>query len=117
MTPQEAPKISLGGKEYPIPKLAPRQQRIVIPKGLALMKAFAESAGKPEAGEISAEQFDDLFDIVFTACTRADPSLKRDDFLDRPASFFELMSALNTIMLQTGMADMPPAEPEPAVGG
>lgn len=116
MTPQEisaAPTISLGGLNYPIPKLAPRQ-RIVVPKGLALMKVIAETAGTAQAGEITAEQFEDLIEIVWMACTRAEPSLKREEFLDRPATFFDLMSALSVIMVQTGMAVMPPAEPEPA---
>lgn len=97
-----APKVTLAGKEYPVPMLVPRQQRIVIPKLLSLMKSMAAN-GRVDPTSLTTEQYDDLLDLVYIALTRGTPDLKRDDFMDTPSSMLELIAAMNTIAEQTGM--------------
>jgi hypothetical protein len=97
-----APKVTLAGKEYPVPLLVPRQQRIVIPKLLSLMKSMAVG-GRIDPTGLTTEQYDDLLDLVYVALTRGTPDLKRDDFMDMPSTMLELIAAMNTIAEQTGM--------------
>jgi hypothetical protein len=97
-----APKVALAGNWYPVPMLVPRQQRIVIPKLLSLMKSMAVN-GKVDPTGLTTEQYDDLLDLVYVALTRGTPDLKRDHFMDMPSTMLELIAAMNTIAEQTGM--------------
>jgi hypothetical protein len=99
------PVISLGGKEFPVPLLAPRQQRIVIP---AIMRLRTMNAAA-----ITQEQYDDLCEISLSAAQRGTPSLKRDEFLDMPIQVNELLSALPVIAKQTGLLKESPNTGEP----
>ncbi|HEY3778769.1 MAG TPA: hypothetical protein VGL35_11995 [Rhizomicrobium sp.] len=79
------PTISIAGRTWRVPLLAPRQNRIVLP---ALMKPAADIAC--------------LLDMVFAAMTRACPHLDRDEFEDLPIPFHELLDAIPVIAQQTG---------------
>lgn len=100
------PVIVIAGKEWPVPFLAPRQNRIVVP---ALMALDASPA----------QQYDLLLDIVFVVLTRASPELARDDFDDWPIATHELVDALPVITQRTGLMRAGPIQrprPEPVEG-
>jgi len=97
-----APRVTLADKQYPVPLLVPRQQRIVIPKLLALMRSMAIN-GKIDPTNLTTDQFDDLLDLVYVALTRGTPDLKREDFMEMPTTLLELIDAMNVIAEQTGM--------------
>ena len=81
--------IILAGRNWRVPILAPRQNRVVLPGLLAL-------------GSDPAEDYDTLCDVVFAALSRAHPELDRDEFDDLPIATYELLDALPTIAKQTG---------------
>lgn len=81
--------ITIAGRLWPVPLLAPRQNRIVVP-------ALIELDARPEG------HYDRLLDIVFVALTRAHPAITRADFEDWPIAYDELINALPIIARQTG---------------
>jgi hypothetical protein len=89
------PVITLAGKEYPVPMLALKQNRVVVPACMRLRGL------KPL--EISQEQFDDLIDITFLGAQRGTPGLNKVDFMEMPIKTAELLMAFPVIMQQTGM--------------
>ena len=97
-----APKVTLAGKEYPVPLLVPRQQRIVIPKLMALMKALT-SGGAIDAASISTEQYDDLVDVIYHGIARGSPTFTKEQFLDEPITLTEMIKAIDAVATQTGM--------------
>jgi hypothetical protein len=97
-----APKVTLAGNEYPIPMLVPRQQRIVVPALMLLMKTMSVN-GKVDPTSLTTEQYDMLLDLVYVALTRGSPLLKRDDFLDMPTNMMELIVAMNVVAEQSGV--------------
>jgi hypothetical protein len=84
-----SPNITIAGRDFPVPLLAPRQNRIVLP-GLLSMDDTVE------------KHFDMLCEVVFAALTRAQPHLERDDFEAWPVATYELVEALPVIARQTG---------------
>ncbi len=68
------PTIKLAGRDWPVPLLAPRQNRIVVPA----IGRWAR-AGDPA---FSTEQYDEAIAIVHAALTRAHPTLTREEFED-----------------------------------
>ena len=101
------PCVTLAGQDWPVPMLAPRQNRVVVPA----IGRWARS----DHGLISTEQFDDAVMIVHTALTRGHPELTREAFEDLPITTLELMSALPVIARQTGLFK-PPAAGGPKLG-
>ncbi|HLY04272.1 MAG TPA: hypothetical protein VKR31_00845 [Rhizomicrobium sp.] len=83
------PCITIAGQEWPIPPLAPRQNRHVV---AALMRM---------GGDFFAH-YGDLVDAVFFALTRAHPDLARSEFEEWPIPVYELTAALPVITKQTG---------------
>lgn len=80
------PSITIAGRGWPVPLLAPRQNRIIVP---LLMKGSSGYAV--------------LLEIAFAALTRAHPHLRREEVDDWPIPFHELCDALPVIARQTGM--------------
>ena len=114
MNPSEPPTIVLAGREWAIPRLAPKQNRIVVPALLELIprildaRAQADAAG--ETGHISqlarildTAFYDRLGDAVFTALTRAEPGFTRAQFDDMEIDTLELLVAVRVIALQAGL--------------
>jgi hypothetical protein len=97
-----APKVTLGGKEYPVPFLVPRQQRVVIPKLLGLMKSMTVG-NKITVTDLTTDQYDDLINMTYVALTRGSPALKIDELLDAPIDLMELVTAMQVIASQTGV--------------
>jgi hypothetical protein len=101
-----APKVTLAGKEFPIPLLVPRQNRIVIPKLIDLMKGFTEGGALSAINitmKLTTQQYDDLSEIIWVALTRATPTLTKDDFLDMPIDLMELIAAMDIVAQQCGV--------------
>lgn len=106
--------IRLAEQDWPVPLLAPRQNRIVIPKLLAVFKKLLSqlppeyqlgdkiSVNSLASIEITTEQYDDMSEVVWLALTRAHPKLGKDEFLDMPITTAEMSAALMTILKQTG---------------
>lgn len=88
------PGILIAGREWPVPLLAPRQNRIVVPALLSI-------------GKDATREYELLLDIVFAALTRAHPDLNRDDFEDWPLPLCELREAVPVIARQTGLLKSP----------
>ncbi|WP_428491690.1 hypothetical protein [Rhodopila sp.] len=88
------PTITLAGKEYPIPLLAPKQQRIIGP-ALGRLRGMKVDA-------MTTEQFDDLLECVFLAVQRGTPDFSKVAFMDSPIGTRELFEAIPVIVQQTG---------------
>ncbi len=84
------PTITIAGREWRIPPLAPRQNRVVLP-------------GLMRLGKEPAERYETLLDIVFAALTRARPSITREEFEDWPIATWELVESIPVIAKQTGL--------------
>lgn len=82
----DCPVIIIAGRAWPVPLLAPRQNRIVVPLLVA---------GRAD--------YDSLSTVVFTALTRAHPALSRREFDEWPMPYYELVDALPVIAQQTGV--------------
>jgi len=108
------PAITLGGRAWPLPKLAPRQNRIVVPALLALVPKILQARDAADkAGEtgsyatlaryLDTGMYDTLSALVYTALTRATPSLARDAFDDMAIDTFELLAAVHPVARAAGL--------------
>jgi hypothetical protein len=111
--------ITIGGREWPLPKLAPKQNRVVV--GLLyeylprLQEAYRAALVDPEDASkgvrrvdmikafADAKSQDDLGTIAFMALTRASPDLTREQFDDLPTDLEELLTALSAIARAAGV--------------
>ena len=82
----DCPVIIVAGRAWPMPPLAPRQNRIVVPLLVA-----------------GSADYESLSTVVFTALTRAHPALSRSEFDEWPVPYYELVDAVSAIAQQTGM--------------
>ncbi|MGH6877640.1 MAG: hypothetical protein ACREHV_09725 [Rhizomicrobium sp.] len=110
----ETPAIRLAERDWPIPRLAPRQNRIVVPALLELIpKILRARDDAAEAGQtgsfaqlaryLDTAAYDRLAEIAFTALTRAHPDVARAEFDDMPIDTLELIAAVRIIALQAGL--------------
>ena len=109
----ETPSITLARKPWPVPKLAPRQNRIIVPALLRLipriLKARDEAIAAQESdltwlGRLVDEPtYDELATVSYTALTRAHPELKPAEFDDMPIETLELIAAIFVIARQAGL--------------
>lgn len=76
----------IAGREWPIPLLAPRQNRIVVPLLLT---------GKNDYESLSV--------VAYMALTRAHRHVSRTEFDDWPVPYCELVDAVPVIARQTGL--------------
>jgi len=113
-TPPDTPAILLAGRAWPVPRLAPKQNRIVVPALLELipkiLRARDEATAAGELGSfaqvaryLDTAAYDRLMEIAFTALTRAHPDLCRADFDDMAMDTFELIAAVRVVALQAGL--------------
>jgi hypothetical protein len=100
-----APIITIGGKSWPVPVLAARQNRIIDPLILSLLPIFSQWQTDKTAAltKLGAKEYDALIEIAFQAIRRAAPEVTRDQFLDLPVTLPELVSAFSVIAQQTGV--------------
>lgn len=103
--------IVLAGQEWPVPTLAPKQNRIVVPGLLEVIPKIIRARNEaPEASGLAqlaryldTETYDQLAEIIHTALSRAHPDLTRAAFDDLPIDTSELIGALNTIARAAGL--------------
>ncbi|MGD0190197.1 MAG: hypothetical protein ABSD74_05615 [Rhizomicrobium sp.] len=113
------PTIRLAGRELPIPVLAPRQNRTIVPalldlipkvieaRSCALVDPQDESKGinrlRLLTHLIDTSTYDAMCDIVFTAMTRAQPDFKRIEFDDLSLDIEDLIAAIFVVARQSGV--------------
>jgi len=113
MDTSDDPTITLAGKEWTVPRLAPRQNRIIVPALLRLiphiLAARAEAVAAQESNLAYLSRFmdgptyEELATVAYTALTRANPELKRSDFDDMPIDTLELVASISAIARQAGL--------------
>jgi hypothetical protein len=137
------PTIRLAEKDWPVPLLAPKQNRVVGPAIVRVMDLLRKLVSElyaeltPEQVEqfggeqqtknrlfqtpllvsrfmvAGAQGFDDLCTAVYHALTRAHPGLTRDEFDNMPVTTLELIQASGIIAQQTGLMQRPAAAAAP----
>lgn len=102
---EDAPKITLGGKAFPVPVLAAKQNRLIDPLILRLLPLFSEWQKDRIAAlvKLGEKEYDALIEISYQAIKRAQPEWTRDQFLDLPVTLPELIAAFPVIAQQTGV--------------
>jgi hypothetical protein len=116
---QPVPTILLAGRNLPVPILAPRQNRTVVPALLELIPKIIEARKcalvdpQDESKGINrlrllthlvdTKTYDIMCDIVFTAVTRAEPDFNRAEFDDLPLDVEDLISAILVVARQAGV--------------
>lgn len=94
--PMGTPTMKLAGKEWPVPPLAIKQLRIIVPASTVI--------GELRKGQgVSKTQMDAILNVVHTALTRAHPGFPVDEFEEMDITLPELMEAVPTILEATGM--------------
>jgi hypothetical protein len=107
------PGITLAGKRWPVPRLAPRQNRVIVPILLRLIpriiKARDDAVAAQDSDLVYLSRFVDeatygeLTTLAYTALTRGNPDLIRHDFDDMPVETLELVAAVFVIARQAGL--------------
>lgn len=91
----DSTKITLAGKEFSIPPLSLRIQIKIVPRLIAL--------GGIIPSKITEEDFADMVEIIFIACSAGDPSLKKEDFLEMSPTIKQIRAAFPVITVQAGL--------------
>ena len=91
-----APRVTLGGRKWPIPLLAFRQNKHITPLVMSL-NGISPS-------DYTDAEYDKIFNICYVALTRAHPDLTIEDFEDLPISVFETIAAFQVIIVQAGLS-------------
>lgn len=109
---EDAPRVTLAGKEWPIPQLAIGQAKKVVPAimsiGPALLRVAEAAERNDQAAMVQAmasfdeAAFEKLADIVFNALRRAHPNMGRGEFENMPITVTELFMAIPVVFKQVG---------------
>lgn len=104
------PTITLAGKAWPVPMLAPKQNKHVVPTILKVVPhvlAAGDGKGKFDldrfAKAMDTTTYDALILVTWMALTRAHPSMTREEFEEMPIGTMELVLAVLIIAQQTGV--------------
>jgi hypothetical protein len=99
----ETPIVTLGGRGFPVPELAPRQLR-QIRSALIEFNNLLRKSPDGAAISLSDDQYDRLLlKPVYIGLTRGTPDLKPEEFDDLPISETELITAWFTVRRQSGL--------------
>jgi hypothetical protein len=112
------PIIALAGMTYAIPLLAIKQNRHVEPlaaKNRDYFIGIYNAGGKVNPLDLTEQQAEDFTRIVYYALTRAAPDLTYAQFEAMPISMKDIIAALPTCIMQTGLYK-PAAEATPQTG-
>jgi hypothetical protein len=91
-----APTITLAGKAWPIPMLAVRQNRLVVPA----VRVWAKDA----AGVFdSTPAYDNALSAIFNALLRAHPDITRAEFDELEITAPEVNGSFVVIAIATGL--------------
>jgi hypothetical protein len=111
------PTVTLNGQKWPIPKLAPKQNEVVVPLVLELVPDLMDAIDFVEVDGVKKQRMNmvrlsrtlspkgmhDLYTIAFTALTRAHKELLREEFDEWPLGTMETVEAVIVIAKQTGL--------------
>jgi hypothetical protein len=104
------PRVTLAGKQWPIPMMAPKQNAIVVPTILKIVpNVLSANDGKGKfdlarfAAVMTEEAYRGLITIVWMALTRGHSALTRAEFEEMPIGTMELVLAVLIIAQQTGV--------------
>lgn len=106
--PDNNPTISLGGVDYPVPKLALAQNRKLQPIFARLAPRMMSGVDMADLGE---QETNDLIDVVALALSRAHVGVTKADLDELPISVIDLARSFLTVMEQSGLFKR--AEPKP----
>lgn len=122
---EKVPCIKIGGRDWPIPPLGPKQNAVVVPTILAIIPDVLEIVRRRATEEPSLETLETqlaqtasilneenllkLSDVVFAALKKGHKELTRDEFDDMPLGVMECIDAILVISQQTGL--IRPARP------
>ncbi|MEI6730855.1 MAG: hypothetical protein WCL30_06300 [Pseudomonadota bacterium] len=101
----ENPIIKIAGKDYSIPLMAVKQNRIIeyrVFKNLKLINGL-NSQNSDAFDNLTQETIDDLYEIVFVGLTRADVNMTRATFDNLNTGITEIFKAIPVIMQQSGL--------------
>lgn len=97
----DAPKITLAGKTFPIPMLAPRQSRKLVPFAFKMGSYLNNTSGLEET------DFDEMIGMIAVGLSRTRPDKTvpelTEELMDMPITLDEMQAALQTIFEQTGV--------------
>lgn len=109
----DVPTVKLAEKEWPIPVLSIRQNRIVVPAVLAfmpiiarIMKAIASQNENPEWYsdiKLTTPEFDLMSEAIYVSLTKGTPGLARNEFDNMEVTMEEMFAALPMVAKQTGI--------------
>lgn len=113
--------VELDGKKWPIPKLAPKQNEVVVPLVLELVPKLTnsvriiqkegEDASKARTSmdlgalgkALTEKGMKDLYTILFLSLQRGHKDLTREEFDDMPIGTLDAIEAVMVISRQTGV--------------
>lgn len=104
----EVARITLGGVQWPVPKLAIKQLKIIMP----LLLPFMSAERSLNALMFTAKDIDDLATIAHAALSRGH-AITREEVEDLAASPYDLLGMLLVVAQQTGMMKPAPAGGSP----
>jgi hypothetical protein len=115
---EDAPKVHLGGREWPVPLLVVRQNRIIVPLILSLVPLMAAFRVSRQAGlaKVGEKEYDAMSEICYQAIRRAQPEFSHDQFNDLPVQIWEMVQALEVIAEQSGLLKRDDPGEAPGVG-
>lgn len=90
-----APKIRINGKDWPVPVFGPRQNRRIVP--------YINKLSQVKITDLTTDDMDNLYNIIYWAINRAHPDVQERDFLDWEVPIDEAMEAVPIIAKQTGL--------------
>jgi hypothetical protein len=99
---ESVPRVTLAGKQWPLPKLSIKQNAIVLPILMARFERVNETIRTQDG-------ISELATALFTALQRGHKSLTRDEFDEMAIDVPELMAAVPVVAQQTGMYSKGPA--------
>lgn len=111
-----APRVVLAGVTWPVPPLAIKQNRIVLPLLIDLFPEMQAAASLKDAkGDVDQAAFmkavmlfsentlDKLINVVYTSLLRGHPALTREQFDNMAISPVELFAALDVVVEAVGL--------------
>lgn len=93
---ESAPQVIIGGIEYPVLPVAFREVSKILPLVDSTFKSLRSS-------ETSEAVFEGMGKIVYYGIKRAVPELNYEDFIDRHATFDEMLAAVFVVCAQAGL--------------
>lgn len=90
--------VEFGGKQWPVPKLAFKQIRLIHKKMDRLSDLLVVK--QVPMGEYTDDDLEDLAFILWVALTRAHPTLSRAEFDEMPTDRLELSRAFFGVLIQ-----------------